>query len=277
MMERVRDPIDNVQYDLSDTIDWKGTIGVGDFQMGLNACHMTAHLLGRPVTMNVHWAHDEDYLFHCEDPETIIERFDYLHSRYHRQEEVIVNHIFNSDDKDVFKYRWRGLDRVGRPRGTPIVGLNSWSFRPDTYRPVDNNKVVIWRPFANATPAPRWKKTFTEHDWYKIVEWYLKSKHKYNVVELDYRTTVREAFYHLSECRFFVCYDGMWHYVARNFCKPGVAVGDSGIIRYHDPQCVQFLKPDNYEALFKHKSVLEETLDKQCKPYHNKILKLIEQ
>lgn len=277
MKTLTRDPIENIKFLMSDTIDWKGTIGVGDFMMGLNTCHMISHLMNKPVKMNVHWNHDSKYLFHCEDPETIVERMEWIHSRYHRQHDVEVTHVFNSEDKDVFQYRWRGFDRFDRKRGTAIAGINSWAFRPDLFTEIDDNKVVIWKPFKNATPAPSWKKSFTEQDWSLIHGWYLTEKHKYNVVELDYRTPVREAFYHLSNCKFFVCYDGMWHYIARNFLKPGVVVGNNGIIKYHNPQCILYEKPDEYKSLFKHRDVLEQKLEEQCKPYREKVLKLIEQ
>src|SRR5210317_346182 len=141
------DPDNGVQYEVSNYIEWKGTIGVGDLMMGLNVCHMASHLLNTPVHMDMHWFHDENYLFHCEDPETIVERFDFLHKRYRNNENVIVKHIFDSQDEDLKKYRWRGFQRTDKPRGKVFSGLNSWVFREDLFVPAIENKVVIWKPF----------------------------------------------------------------------------------------------------------------------------------
>jgi len=232
----------------TNTVDWKGTIGVGDILFGLNAVHMLTHLArksGRDVpftTMNVHWNHSEDHLHHFEDPETIIERTDYIHSFYHDKESVKINHIFNSTDNEIERLRHRGLQRKSGARDV-LDGIPSWMFRRDCWHDSsESKKIVFWRPFVLNAEIPRgWKRTFQPEDWERILD-ILRAK-GYELIELSYRTPVREAFYHINTCRFGIFYDGMWQYIAKNLCKPVVALGDNGIIHIHNPQGVNFKLP----------------------------------
>lgn len=243
--------------------------------MGLNVAHMMASLLKTTVQMDVHWYHDKDYLFHPEDPETIVERFDYIHSMYHNSNTVKVNHIYNSTEEDVRNIRFRGFIEDNKKRGQVINGLNSWIFRRDLFTPPERNKIVIWKPFDNATPAPKWKLSFSEKDWSKIVKHYLIRKHRYNVVELSYRTPIREVFYHIRTCNYVICYDGMWHYITRNFIKPSFVIGDQGVIEAHNPQAITMKKPIGYEKLFKDYDKFIIEIEGKCDMYRQKMFRYL--
>lgn len=269
------DPIDGRTWELSDHLEWKGTIGHGDSMMGLNVAHMMASLLKTEVHMDVHWYHDKDYLFHSKDPETIVERFDFIKSKYYNEHMVKVNHIFNSNEKDIQNIRFRGFIEDKKPRGQVINGLNSWVFSDPTET---SNNVVIWKPFNNATAPQKWKLSFNQKNWELIEKHYLTKKHRYNVVELDYRTPVSEAYEEIKKCKFVVCYDGMWHYITRNFCKPAIVVGNQGVIAAHNPQAILFKKPTDhggFEKLFKNKETLEKELVNKANKYRKKMMRHI--
>ena len=169
----------------------------------------------------------------------------------------------------MYKARWRGFNRTDKERGSPPLHINSWIFREDLIRyPYKENKIVIWKPFRNATPAPDWKRSFAEHHWTKILDWYLEEKHGFDITEIDYRTPVREAIYHIKTCRAVVGYEGMWHYIARNLLKPSVFLGDSTINICHDPQAIALHRPDgSLEKLFKEKTTFLETIDNKLNEY----------
>ncbi len=68
----------------------------------------------------------------------------------------------------------------------------------------------------------------------------------------------------------------MWKYSARNLCKPGIALGDSGILEVHNPQGVHFLKPhmpenDFYAYIDKLPHILSH-MDQRANRYKKKIL-----
>lgn len=240
-------------------ITWRGTPGVGDFMWALNSAHNYAYRTKQKVNLEFQWEHEEDYLHHFEDPETIIERLNYIHNFYHRKDDVEVTHVFNawgryrdwkySDDlimteegrlrqvarkgpKNRFWFESGAYsDEIGGKAPTP-----DWIFREDAFRPIEN-KAVIWTPKFNAEVPRTWKNFLTESEWDDIIS--STRRAGFNVIELNYRTPIAEAMYHISTCRQVICYDGMWHYLARNFMRPTVVISSEGVTRYHTPHCIR--------------------------------------
>jgi len=249
-LELYHDPLKGHPYlfTYGNEVDWKGTEGVGDILFGMNAVHMMTHLIRkrRPLKqmqMNVFWPHDDKFLFHFEDPETIAERGDYLHSFYHDSNAVHINHIFNSTDYEIARLRHRGFQRQAGNMQV-LDGIPTWAFRHDAWCLNPNpKKVVFWRPLFNKAPPWGWKRSFDDNDWERILD-ILDSK-GFTLTEITYRTPVREAFYHINTSRFCIFYDGMWQYIAKNLCKPVISLGDSAIAKVHSPQCLHFKKADD--------------------------------
>ena len=246
----VIDPWAKQKYYLtqSNSVDWKGTPGVGDILFGLNAVHMMVHLArksGRDVPyfeMNCYWDHGEDFKYHFEDPETIIERAEYLHNFYYDKESVRMIHHFNAHDEELWRVRHRGFRRVAGDTAV-LYGLPTWIYRPEVRAKPIENKVVFWRPLFNKEWPRGWKRTFNNGHWEQILST-LKSK-GYQLTEIGYRTPVREAFHHINTSRFCIFYDGMWQYIAKNLCKPVIVLGNNQtILETHNQQGVHFFTPD---------------------------------
>lgn len=211
--------------------NWKTTPGVGDFMMGLNIAYRRHHRGGMPVTINFHWYHDRDHYHHCEDPETILERFDYIHNFYLNKGSIKIDHTFNSTYylPERWEFKKDGVPLDFTPRYEKSV--NHWSFDQRSYLPTDKNKVVIWRPMMNAEEPRLWKRRVTNEEWQLIIDNLVDLG--YNVVELEYKTPVSEVVYHINTCAFTVSYDGMWHYVAKNFWKPMIVFSNDAITGYN--------------------------------------------
>ena len=239
-------------------VTWRGTPGVGDFMWALNCAHNHSYTTGNKIKLRFYWEHGPDYLHHFEDPETIIERLEYVHNFYHRKDDVVVEHVYN--DKESRYSKWKFSDDCvlmndGRLRVAAIRRENKarfwfesgawsdkdgsqclysdWIFREDAFKPRDPQKVVIWRPTFNAEIPRTWKRELTNEQWDGIIN-SLSAAGLYTV-ELTYRTPISEAIYHISTCRQVVCYDGMWHYIARNFMKPMMVMSIEGVTRVHTP------------------------------------------
>jgi len=239
-------------------VSWRGTPGVGDFMWALNCVHLHAYRTNTKVNLEMHWEHDEDHLHHFEDPETIIERMHYIHNFYHRQDDVLITHVFNSKDRysdwsfddDIVmenglkrikanmrsKNRFHFESETYKDNDGPVPD-NDWLFRQDAFQPTDKNKVVIWRPTFNAEIPRTWKRLLTDELWDGIIKKLCRAG--LNITELTYRTPVREAMYHISNCRLVLCYDGMWHYVAKNFAKPLAVISTEDVTKYHTPHAVR--------------------------------------
>jgi hypothetical protein len=251
-------------------VTWRGTPGVGDFMWALNCAHNYCYHYNKKVVLEFHWEHGENHLHHFEDPETIIERLEYLHNFYHRKDDVKVVHVYESDSRykdwsfsDDLVHEKDGSVRIAAKQrknksrfwfqsgtysdqdGSPIPDSN-WIFREDAFREIDKRKIVIWRPTFNAEIPRTWKRQLTNETWDDIIR-QLSASGLY-VVELTYRTPVSEALYHISTCRQIVCYDGMWHYIARNLCRPMVIVSTEGVTKYHTPHCIR-ANPDLNEEI----------------------------
>ena len=232
-------------------IRWRGTWGVGDFMNALNVCHNYSFQNKKQVNLEMHWEHDEDYLHHPKDPETIIQRMEWIHAQYHRQDDVVVTHAFNSDlfpkgnmnntpDKDRYFFDSGAYENPNAPP-------NDWIFKPESF--VDKKKkIVMWTPTYNSQQPRTWKRFLTNDDWYDIIK--LLSWEGWILVELTYRTPIKDAFKQISESDFVVCYDGMWHYIVRNFGKPMFIPSWEGITTYNTPQAVTRpnIKVEDYNA-----------------------------
>lgn len=214
-----------------DYIEWKGTPGMGDAMYGLNIAFMRAFINQKPTTINIHWYHSEDFLYNFEDPETIIERVNFVHSRCLWPEMVNIEHTFNSSDNKLYVKRYRNVIRY-----KDMNIARCWMFDPRYFLDTISNKIVIWRPSFNSDP-PRWfKLPINDEEWLRIIE---KLKNlDYQVVEIDYRTPIKEVFYHISSAAFCMSYEGMWHYIAKNFFIPHMVLGDDPITRWHTPYAI---------------------------------------
>lgn len=206
-------------------VKWRGTYGVGDVMMALNACHQYAWDNQKKVHLEMHWNHDADHLHHPEDPETIWERMDWIHDKYHRQSDVEVEHVFDSPlfpdtfpegnfNPDKQKTRWIFNDDSFS--GDNVIPCN-WIFKKEEFVPKEN-KIVFWTPIKNAEPPRKWKRFLTEDDWkrtFEIFNW-----RGWEQVHLTYRDSIEYAYEQIRRANFIICYDGMWHYIPRNFSKP---------------------------------------------------------
>lgn len=254
---------------MSKLIEWKGTPGVGDFMMGLNIAHRVAYDNNTTVDLVIHWYHNQDHLHHFEDPETIIERCNIAHNFYLHQSRVNIHHKFNSADTELWVKRCRGVDF----KPTAANKINSWVHRPSSFLPINNRKVVIWRPTFNAEIPRAWKTIVSDYSWEYIIK-LLTTVYDYEIVELTYRSIIKEAYYHISTCDFVISYDGMWHYIARNFLKPMIVFSENEVTRFHTPNAVM-LAANQTQSFFNDFESNRTLLDKQLEQYKNKIRDII--
>lgn len=230
----------------------KGTPGVGDFMFALNVAHFRSFVLQNKINLVMEWFHDENFLFHYEDPETIIERFDYIHSFYYKDKsEVQVTHRFNSQNTSIYAKRyWPLPGGISKVKNAPIPE-NTWIFKekqPITFS--QNNKIVIWSPMFNAQDPRAFKIPFPVDKWYELKM--ILEFQGYEVVFIDYRTPIREVFYHISTSLACISYEGMWHYVCKNFNKPHIVLTKDNITRLHTPKAYIYKvrKAENHELSF---------------------------
>lgn len=215
-----------------DTIRWKCTPGVGDLMYGMNIAHMRAFVNQKPTKLQLHWYHDKDYQYHYEDPESIIEKYEYIRPYYKWTDMVEVEHVFDSPDRALYKKFYEG---VTRRRLSEMYRY--WPFIEMDTTPI-NNKLVVWRPTNNLRQTiAGFKQPLLDWEWDRLFD--RLTDFGYNIVEIDYRTPIREVFYHIRTAECCITYEGMWHYVAKNMFKPHIVFSESSITSWHTPAALQ--------------------------------------
>ena len=239
-----------IEENLSTDIHWKGTPGVGVFMFGLNVAHVHAYLLHKPVKLTIHWYWDVKNQYHFEDPELTIERMEYIHNFYQDKDMVEIDHVYDSVRGDVY------ANQTSKPTSLLLRSgymarmslINWWQFRNNCRLPVSPKKLVFWRDTFNADVVRPWKRLINHHQWDVMINQFYM--HGFEPVELTYRTPISEAMYHINTSKFVICYDGLWHYVAKNFHKPLIVLSRSSITKLHTTECMM-LDDTNYEHYVK--------------------------
>lgn len=220
---------------------FKGTPGVGDFMYALNIAYLRSYITGKQIKLRFFWFHKEDFLFHFEDPETIIERLHYIEKFYRKKgTDVVIEHEFESKNYKIWHDRFYHYDRKMKKTDPRLYDYkhNDWVFNDAILNsPTMEDKIVLWRPTFNAQPPRHFKNPFTNFEWAEIIDM-IREFHGYRVVELDYRTPISEVLYHIRTCKMTISYEGMWHYIAKNCRKPMVVICDDPITRVHTPDAL---------------------------------------
>lgn len=216
-----------------DYIRWKGTVGIGDSMYGLNIAYMRSFVNQKPTTIDIHYFFPKDDIYHYEDPEPLIERVEYLRSRFLWKDIVKVNYIFNSEDTKLYQHKYYN---VKRHRFSELYRY--WSFDPTLNTTPKYGKIVLWRPTNNLRQQlSGYKMPLLESQWQKLID--ILGYFGYDVVEIDYRTPISEVVYHIRTCECCISYEGMWHYVSKNFFKPHIVFSSSNITKWHTPAAIR--------------------------------------
>jgi hypothetical protein len=184
-------------------VKWSTGIGYGDFVTGLGYAHTSAIKYQTPVNIEFHWKHSQDHLFSANDPETIVDRCNYIHSIMRLLSQVSVSHVFNSDPD------WRFYNQLDE--FNPLHGLWYSTIKPKT----EKKHVAIWTTDFNVSFPGKFKDPVNKK-WNDI-------RHKlsdYVLEEITYRTPVKEAIEIVNRCEFGIGYDGLAHQLFKFMWKP---------------------------------------------------------
>ncbi len=217
-----------------DTIRWKTTVGIGDSLYGFNIAYMRAFVNQKPTNLEFHYHFPKNYYYHYEDPESVDARAKYALDRYMWKDIVNVTHVYNSTDFQLYNKKYYGVKRV---KESDLYRF--WSFDPRIDTTSINNKIVLWRPTFNGEQQINGPGKFIllGHEWQRLID-RLKD-FGFDVIEIDYRTPISEVFYHIRTCECIISYEGMWHYVAKNFFKPHIVISNAAITKWHTPHALR--------------------------------------
>jgi hypothetical protein len=177
------------------------------------------------LTVNLFWEHflrekKVSYAVpeHFEDYETVLDVHTYLHNMVEFPKyKINFNHIIDYAPKDKIK------NSLFEYCIEPSTG--HFKFRNNLK--TKKNKICFWGFDKNLSSTQRFSIVHTDvvnqtyDDWIKI-RTFLESH--YDVVEISYRTPIREVFYHLSTCEFSIGYAGAFHKLSIYLQKPNILI-----------------------------------------------------
>jgi len=220
----------------------KGTPGIGDAMYALNLAHNRSFIFQTKVNLLFRWYHSRSFNYHMEDPETIIQKVNYIQRFYEKEfTDVKIDHTFNETSTQLWVERHQGLHRKMLKNNSYSFKYNDWHFADWCRKEVIPKKIVMWNQTGNANPPRGYKRPFDREEWTLAKD--LMDMQGWDVVEIDYRTPIREAFWHINTCECTVSYEGMWHYVAKNFQKPMIVLTKDIITKHHTPNAMIYQVP----------------------------------
>lgn len=184
-------------------VKWGTGIGYGDFVTGLGYAHTAAIKYQTPVHIEFHWAHSKDHRHSSLDPETIVDRCDYIYGVMRPLSQVTISHKFNSSNKFRF---YNQLDEFN-----PLHGV-WYSNLPDN---TQKKHVAIWTTDFNLS-FPGKHKDPVNKKWNDV----RAALSDYILEEITYRTPVKEAIEIVNRCEFGIGYDGLAHQLFKFMWKP---------------------------------------------------------
>ena len=224
----------------------KGTPGIGDAMYAVNIAYNRSFIYQKKVVLIFKWYHARSFNFHMEDPETIIQKVNYLDKFYAKDfTNVIIKHEFNCTDMQLWYDRHDGFHRRMIKSNKFSIKYTDWHFADWCRKEVIPKKIVMWNQTGNANLPRPYKRPFDREAWTRAKD--LMDMQGWDVVEIDYRTPIREAFWHINTCECTVSYEGMWHYVAKNFQKPMIVLTKDLITRHHTPNAMIYQVPKRLE------------------------------
>ena len=210
-------------------INMKAKLSAGAVARNLSYLFLYCHSFTENINLNLFWFPKEILKHnHYEDVESWMEKNNYLVKKLNTPADIdIVHHIATNK-------RMPAIEIVGEEDLDTNMIRKLYTFPNKPMFKVDlqtqKNKICFWRYDKNRLTDHRdpnqyetWYKenTYTPDEWCKL---YSFLNDNYNVVELEYRTPIREVFYHLSTCEFVVGYGGMWHILSDHLDNPMISI-----------------------------------------------------
>lgn len=201
-------------------LKWEGTYGYGDAINAVTNALWQSYQLDDVVNLEMQWHIDRSYYpptqkYHPNDPETILERFDYILKSFKGHERINVSHhdrVFKYKDEKL-RFKWYPRWHQGRP----------YSAQWDTIKdPIDNGYICLWEPSQNVDSVHRTFATSFKDPLSRDGTWdrLYKCLEGYEVRRISYRMPIDEVFETIRGARYCVGYEGIGQLIAKNFWKP---------------------------------------------------------
>lgn len=196
-------------------LKWEGTYGYGDI-VGAVTNAMWRYQRTGDNELTFMWYterpwHPPEQHYDANDPESIIERVNYIISSFKGTQELSIKHEVIEGKAHRFENRWKSNQW--------------WATMWDTeIQPVDDGSIVVWHPFNNVDDLRKegsgtaYKSPMSRYTWSKVTHALEMSGRRIEYV--NYRMPIHEVFDKISKAHLCVGYEGIGQLISKSFWKP---------------------------------------------------------
>ena len=267
----------------------EGPTSIFDTMMYLNVAHTIAYTHSCSVNFHLYWPDDESWVYHYEDPETLIDRTHYIHSFYKDCNEVSITNIFNSKVYHTNTHKFlkkvgiatdQEVNSLSMKEGkhlwhSTVMCLKMWMLDETRLQPTIPNKISFWRPTNNLNPTKAERFLNISHDqWDQYIHALVEQG--FTVVELDHRTPINEVLYHISTSESVIGYGGMYSLISAMLFKPTLLVDSAAVAVAQNPNAILVNRAEVLDKTFRDWNLTLQKMHKYSEHKHNKFKRLVE-
>lgn len=221
-------------------IEWEATYGYGDIIGGVT------HAIRHDRDLYFNWHKDRhfyppDQKYHPDDPETIMERTEYIISKFKCN--IEIQHVH----KEKWEYRY--INRVEEDKWYGTVA-------PTVDEPEVTDTIAVWHPMDNVDLK---RQVLSNDDWEAMFK-LLKTKGE-NLVFLSYRDPIDHVFETIRKAKLCIGYEGIGQLIAKNYYKPLITFTDNNVLSKITGGCWSHVTDTvDYSII-----AIDETIKKQTK------------
>lgn len=203
-------------------IQWKGKIGYGDIVSPICYAHNVSFKLNIPVSLTFRWDWGHGRKIHPSDPEQLWVRANYIFNKaYKKNTQVTLTHKFkNPLDCNHIGYVWNEVSDDKFHNFWPSI----------IKRNVTRNLIVINSTEGNIVSLKKYGKSWKDpvaEKWSELIE---TLRRNYEIVIVDYRTTIQDLCNVLSQAEAFIGYHGTAAWIAKFLETPSIIYSNGGTL-----------------------------------------------
>jgi len=235
-------------------MEFVGSRAAGDRMRILSAMQKYSWLFGGKTNTDlpvfeVHWAKKmfKEKNYNLDQTECYSEIFDYEKNflldlsfesvniptkmwRYdHMRHELFKNYQTEGDDFFKRNYVWLFRNEQKRKKNKVVFWRSTLI---DSYNIMQKDVSKAHHSFLNIRSVNTIKRPLSQESWTRLKDFL--SEH-FDVVEIEYRTPIREVMYHLFTCEFCFGYGGMWNLHAHAAKTPQITLMNNEGFYYANP------------------------------------------
>lgn len=263
-------------------LEWQGGIGYGDIVGPISYAYNLSYQLKEKVNLNLHWKTPIEYLYSDNTPEPLYKQAEFINDMCEKSgTDVSLNFVFDSNYTERFNNYYQEA-YYEDPKHNEWIVSNQFKHNPVKNKVVVNSTLENIESFKTYSDQRKKWKDEQKEDWVPLIQ-NLKNS-GYEVVEVGYRTPIKECVEHIRTAEVFLGYHGATLWLARLIGIPSLAASNmlmrEVFMRTHycgriNPEGVSTDSFQEYISMAYHRNSYY-AYDRDKYKFQNKLLRMIE-